>query len=301
MAEMPAPDAPLVFDPALPPSSSLLCYLFAERMMPKARWGTKAPLSEVHVSTSQLATTLFAVALWYLREFRLVRLELAQERHFLKTTTYLRVTRTEADAAGSFDGIEGGLLDLLTRGGLSRMTPAWERTPRWVKDRATTMAQTMLGRMQSMLATHPELANRPEFANLANVSHLSDLSDLSRISGNKTVPATVVEVIGHWYGSSMSSPEGLPIEWTEREGVAKGYLMEVDANRNPIMGALLGKTTHVPQRERIAALEPTFAQLLAHWQAFQANEAALAGQLLTDVAAGIESRRQRTESSDGGG
>ena len=93
----------------------------------------------------------------------------------------------------------------------------------------------------------------------------------------------------------MRDPESLPITWTEREGIAKGYLAEEAAQRNPLAAVFLGTTTLVPQRERIAALEPAFAQLLARWQAFNANEAELAGQLVRAVVAGIDARRDTSD------
>src|SRR4051812_39598987 len=104
MAETPTPD-PLLFDPGLPPSSSLLFYLFAERVAPSARRGTRAPLADVRVQSAPLACALFAVAFWQLREAGLVRLELVHEQHFLKSSTRLRVTRTSI-AESQRDGIE---------------------------------------------------------------------------------------------------------------------------------------------------------------------------------------------------
>src|SRR5207253_1763883 len=62
MAETHTPDTPPLFDPTLPPSASLLFYLYAERVVPAARWGTKAPLAGLRVDTARLACALFAAA-----------------------------------------------------------------------------------------------------------------------------------------------------------------------------------------------------------------------------------------------
>src|SRR2546423_755656 len=91
---MPAPDTHAAFDPGLPPSSGLLFYLFADRVAPTARRGTRALLADVRVDTERLAGALFAVAFWQLRAAGLIRLELAHQGQFVRTGTQLRVVRT---------------------------------------------------------------------------------------------------------------------------------------------------------------------------------------------------------------
>lgn len=276
MVETPTPETPSLFDPTLPPSSSLLFYLYAERVLPAALWGTKAPLAAVRVNTQRLACALFAVAFWQLREPGLLRLELAQERRLLKTSTHLRVARASLGQDGRRDGIEGGILDVLTPGSRGKLTPAWESLPQWLNGWGERFEGTV-----------------------AELSHLPNPPIPVR-NTPKAPPATVTDVVARWYGRSVRSPERLPIGWTEREGIAKGYLAVVDAHRNPLAALVLGKTDHVPQREQVAALEPRFAQLLGRWQAFQANEAVLADQLERDIAAGISACAKNLDSSSGG-
>jgi hypothetical protein len=84
-----------------------------------------------------------------------------------------------------------------------------------------------------------------------------------------------------------AQPAPPPLAWTEREGLAKGYLVEATAGRNPLAALFQGSTTLAPQPERIAALAPAFAALHTHWLAFQANEAALAALLNREIDAGI--------------
>src|SRR5690349_16178616 len=67
-AQKPTQDTSPGFDPAPPPSSSPLLYLYAEHVVPTARWGTKAPLAGVRVKTNRLACALLAIAFWQLRE-----------------------------------------------------------------------------------------------------------------------------------------------------------------------------------------------------------------------------------------
>jgi hypothetical protein len=276
-----APETPPLFDPARPPSSSLLFYLYAERVVPAARRGTKAPLAGVRVDTRRLACVLFAVAFWHLRELGLVGLEVAHERRGLKTSTRVRVTRASLgeDALreeGQRDGIEGGILDVLTPGSLPRRTPAWEAVPGLLKGWATWAE-----RAGSELASLPTLGGRP-----------NPLYAAGAIPGDGKAPAeTVAEVVTAWYGADVSSPSRVPISWTEREGVAKGYLVAADAHRNPLAALFLGKTTHVPQQERIAALKPEFTQLLMRWRAFQADEAALADHLEREIVDGLDARQ----------
>lgn len=73
------PDRPPLFDPALPPSPSLLFYLFAERRVSISRWGTKTPVAGVRVNTNKLAGALLAVAFWNLRNSGRVHLEPARD------------------------------------------------------------------------------------------------------------------------------------------------------------------------------------------------------------------------------
>src|SRR5207249_8146661 len=101
------------------------------------------------------------------------------------------------------------------------------------------------------------------------------------------LPETVTATITRWFGYHVSSPNAVPIQWAAREGVAKGYLAVVEAQRNPVARFFLGKTIQVPHYQQIATLEPTFAALLRRWQAFRTREAALAEQLEQEVAAGL--------------
>ena len=100
-----------------------------------------------------------------------------------------------------------------------------------------------------------------------------------------------------WYGPEVVGPSRVPIAWAEREGIAKGYLAAENAHRNPLLALFLGKTTQVPQRERIAALDPVFAELFARWQAFKSSQAALADQLEREVDEGISSRSPKGDTS----
>lgn len=272
MADTPASDTLSPFDPTMPPSSSLLFYLFAERVAPAARRGTQAPLAGVHVKTDRLAYALIAVAFWHLRESGRVLLEVVSERRVFRTTTHLRITRAPASTDERYDGIEGGILDILTPSLLTKRIPAWGATPKWLRDRAVWMEQSVAN-----------LADRPGFPNLLRTAE-------------KVAPETVTDVLARWYGPSVPNPDRVPIEWTEREGVAKGLLEVVDAGRNPVAALFVGKTTLSPQRERIAALEPMFTQLHARWQAFTANESALAGQLEREVVASIDAHRETYDS-----
>src|SRR6478672_2802998 len=102
---MPPPDSPAAFDPDLPPSSSLLFYLFADRVAPAARRGTRALLADVRVDTERLAGALFGVAFWQLRAAGLIRLEPVNQGQFVRTGTQLRVVRTSGVESGRRDGI----------------------------------------------------------------------------------------------------------------------------------------------------------------------------------------------------
>ncbi len=274
MAETPAPDANHPFDPARPASSSRLFYLFSDRALPQTRRGTPAPLSDGHVDTSLLANVLFTSAFWRLGEAALVRLEAVEERKLFKSTTRLRITRVSGAGAELCDGIENGILDTITPGTHGKLTPAWESQPQWIRDR---MAQS-----EGMRAA---FANLPNFPNLPAAAH----------GPSAPPPGTVTDVVVKWYGNHVRDPESVPITWTEREGIAKGYLTAEDAGRNPIVAAFAGATTIMPQRERIVALEPVFAQQFGRWQAFNANEAALARLLAQEVGAGINARRDTSD------
>ena len=267
------PETPVFYNPSLPPSSSLLVYLYAGQVLPTARWGTKAPLGKTRVESAHLACVLFAVAFWQLREAGLVSLELVQQRHLLRTNTSLRVSRTSVGEAGQHDGIEGGLLDVLTPGAWSQRTPAGEAVPPWLKGWADKQQQA-IGELARRYNRPLPLRPTPE-----------------------AVPETVTAAVGRWFGRSVSHPERVPITWTQGEGVAKGYLTLADAHRHPLLALLLGKTICVPESDRIAALEPPFSALLGRWQAFAAQESALAEQLNREVVAGIKLRRSTAESS----
>ena len=253
-------DQPLLFDPALPPSPSLLFYLFAERVVPPARSGTKAPVVGVKVDTARLANALLAVALWHLRTAGLVRLEPGHDS--------LRVTLTASATAPHRDGIEAGLLDLLTPGVVwSKKTPAWEASGYWTRG---TMG--FGHHMRTQLATRPAVP--------------AELARAVRAPA-QTLPETVTATITRWFGYKVHRPSAVPIQWAECEGRAKGFLAVVDAKRNPVTAFFWGKTIIAAQRRQIASLERAFAELLRHWQSFQATEISLFRQLETAVDAGL--------------
>jgi hypothetical protein len=259
-------ETPPPFDPTLPPSASLLLYFHAERVLPATRSGTRLPLSGVRVDTNRLACALLAVAIWHLREAGLVRLEPVQERHRLTSRTSLHVMRVPAAPERRHDGIEGGILDLLTPSSLGRLTPAWESLPDWLKGWA--------GRSERSAAELARLPNPP----------------VPPREAPRPAPETVFEVVTRWYGRHVRRPSGVPIAWTEREGVAKGYLAEVDAGRNPLVAFFLGKTARVAQRDRIDAVEGQITELLARWQDFKTAEREVFAQLEHEVAAAIDAR-----------
>jgi hypothetical protein len=108
---------------------------------------------------------------------------------------------------------------------------------------------------------------------------------------------TVADLVARWFGSSVRSPHPLPIAWTEREGLAKGYLMEANAGRSPLAALFQGSTILAPQPERIAALTPAFAALHTRFRAFQSNEAALAALLDREIDAGINAAWDNSDTS----
>ena len=108
---------------------------------------------------------------------------------------------------------------------------------------------------------------------------------------------TVADLVARWFGSVVRGPYRLPIAWTEREGLAKGYLVEADVRRNPLTAFFQGATTIAPQRERIAALAPAFAALHARFRAFQSDEAALATLLDREIDAGIVAAWDNSDTS----
>jgi hypothetical protein len=268
---------PAPFDPALPPSASLLAYLHAEQVAPPARRGTPAPLAAVRVDTARLACALFAIAFWQLREAGLVSLEVVSERRLLRTREHLRVART-AGASGRRDGLEGGLLEVLTPGSRGTLTPAWEALPAWARRWAARVDRA-----------RADLAGRP------------DAPPLLAHAAPPAPPATVADAVARWYGSSVRNPERVSIAWTEREGVAKGYLAVVEVRRHPVAALFRGTTALAAERERVAALAAPCARLLAGWQTFQVAEAALADLLEREIAAGIDARREVPSDSGGGG
>ena len=277
MAETPAPGAHPLFDPALPASPSLLFYLHAERLAPTTRWGTKAPLANVRVDNNRLACAILAIAFWHLRESGLVRLELGQELKVLEVRTRLRIARASPGDDGRCDGIEGGLLQVLTPGTMPTLTPAWESMPQVVRSLALKSY-----RLGQIARANPDRFPAPPGAS-------DQVPD--------PPPGTVFEVVTSWYGPEVVGPSRVPIAWAEREGLAKGYLAVESAHRNPLLALFLGKTTQVPQRERIAALDPVFAELSARWQAFKSSEAALADQLEHEVDQGIRSRSPKGDTA----
>jgi len=105
MTGMLVADSPRPFDPALPPSSSLLLYLFAERVLPAVRRGTALPLSGRRVDTMRLACALFAVAFWRLRQLGLLHMELQQGRHLHKTNASVRSRGLSAPTAHAVTGM----------------------------------------------------------------------------------------------------------------------------------------------------------------------------------------------------
>jgi hypothetical protein len=266
-----AADAPPPFDPTLPPTSSLLFYLFADRVVPTDRRGTRSPLAGVRVDTQRLACALFAVALWSLREAGRVRLELEYGLGRTGSESRLKVSRASGADEPRRDGIEGGLLDILTPGSLGKLTPAWEAMPGWVKG--------LIGKVENARDTLSQLHNLPADAH----------------APPEAPPDTVTEAVTRWYGKSVLSPSRVPIEWTEREGLAKGYLAAEDAQRHPLLALFLGKTKLAARQDHVQALEPEFARLLARWQAFKSGENTLANQLEQDVSAGISARKESTD------
>ena len=268
VSDTPAPDMVQLFDPNLPPSGALLFYLFAELVVRAARFGTKAPFSGARVSTDGLASALFAVSIWQLRDAGLVRLEPGRDS--------LRIARTSMAEERRRDSIEGGLLDVLTPGSVGRLAAAWEALPGWVRGAAE--------HSQSMRERAASLPNLPEVLR-------------GRQIPAREPPVTVTETVTRWYGSAVTSPEVVPVRWAQREAIAKGYLSVATAKRNPLAALFLGKTVNAPVQEKIASAEPAFVGLFARWQAFQANEAALYGQLQSEVSAAILASLKTSDST----
>lgn len=111
MSNTPASANSSPFDPTQPPTPSLLLYFFADRVLPKAMLGTKAPLGDVNVSTGNLAREVFAAAFWNLRESGLIRLDVIRQKVLFVNTTSLQVVRT---GQGTRDSLEGAILRQLT-------------------------------------------------------------------------------------------------------------------------------------------------------------------------------------------
>lgn len=282
MAGQPVPEGSPAFDPVLPPSSSLLFYLFAEHVVPRALLGTKAPKTETRVNTKDLGRMLLAVAFWQVRELGLARLELKQERTLLQRKTTIEVTLVARDSVPHRDGIEGGLVDVLTPGSLHMMTPAWHEAPKW----PANLTQRYVEHLQQALDA---IAARPDLAGMPSVAKLKD----QRFASDRPPPATVEDVIRHWYGGDITSPERLPISWTAQEGVAKGYLREGEHHgmATTVATAVFGQVNVMPDRARIATVESAFIQLHERWERFQASEPDLAKALEHEVAEGIERMR----------
>lgn len=120
---------------------------------------------------------------------------------------------------------------------------------------------------------------------------------LRHLTGNPKQD-TVKEIVRRWYGKDVSAPESYIPSAAEREGVAKGYIDVVDAHRNVVAAALIGKTQHVPNRDKILTLEPAFTEIFTQWKAFRAREPELAKQLDSEVGGAIKSRREASDTGD---
>jgi hypothetical protein len=257
------------FDPALPPSVPFVFYLFADRLIPAARFGTATPVSTARLKTGQFATMLFGVAFWHLRNLGVLQL--------LDAAGAVSVRRTST-AATVQDGLMGGLLQILDGDPIGSMTAGRASMPKF-----------LLAAAESSLGMSAQLASMPR----------SKLPAVLRdhVPSGPTPPATVLEVVGQWYGSVVLSPEQLVIEWMEREGTAKGLFVRGKDERS-LLAKAFGKTTLLPQRQRIAALEPQFAELSRSWAAFQRSEPALFRRIEQDVEAAI---LQKTDTSKADG
>jgi hypothetical protein len=251
------------FDASLPPSTPLLFYLFAEQVVPAAPSGIATPTARARLATAVLAHTLFKVAFWNLRECGLVRLELRGD--------VVRVSRVSSAADHRLDGIEGGVLQVLSGDPIGNMTAAHESVSPFVQ-RIVRRSEELRANMQANMHRLP--------------AALREMAVPSSIA-----PDTVSEIVAAWYGSSDLRPERVPIRWMEREGVEKGLLTEAKRQGNPIMNFFRGGTVLVPQRDRIAAVAPRFDALLRGWRKFQTTEAPLFQRLEHDIAEGIEMRR----------
>jgi hypothetical protein len=245
-------------DAALPVSPSLLIYLFADRAVPTSRLGVKAPLTGVRVDKDQLARLLFGVAFWNLRESRLVQLETTRDG--------ASVTRTADSTAAPRDGIEGGILDVLTPGSAGARSASWEALPGWLRTAAK----------QSQDA-HAQVSQVPQLpAALLAHSHPTTAP-----------PATVKAAVVRWYGEHVTDPAAVALRWVEREAIAKGCLAVTDAHRHPVLAFFLGKTTTVAQRDPIAKLEPRISELMQRWAAFRRDESALFDRLAQEIDAAL--------------
>ncbi len=117
---------------------------------------------------------------------------------------------------------------------------------------------------------------------------------LRRVGAGAT---TAYDVIHTWFDRDVHDPEGHVIDIATREMLEHGLATQVDTGRSGVSGFLFGKTRAEPDPNRIAPLWTGFEQLLAGWQQFSRNEAALARTLVETCTKGIRSRQ---ESSDNG-
>jgi len=53
--------------------------------------------------------------------------------------------------------------------------------------------------------------------------------------------STVAATVARLYGSHARDPAAIPIQWAEREALAKGYLALASVDRNPVAAFFLGK------------------------------------------------------------
>lgn len=96
---------------------SLLMYLFADRFLEPKGWrhvGVAVPCRDVEVRADQLASSMFAAALWSLREAGVLQLELSKRKKMLVMPTTRVAVRLTADP-GQRPGLEGAVLEALRK------------------------------------------------------------------------------------------------------------------------------------------------------------------------------------------
>lgn len=109
---------------------------------------------------------------------------------------------------------------------------------------------------------------------------------------------SVSEIVHRWYPRDVSNPATWPVDAVRREGVAAGYVQEVDAGRGAITSKVLGSTKLVPDCRRIAELRPEFDRLKERWTAYQAAEPEQSKALVDQCLGAMRRREERNDRND---